>query len=38
MRINFKKLAVALGYSKETIEYGDNDIIVSFDRYDKKVK
>ena len=27
-----------LRYSDETIEYGDNDIIVSFDRYDKKVK
>lgn len=36
--LDFKKLAKAVGYSNETIEYGDNDIIVSFDRYDKKVK
>lgn len=36
--LDFKKLAKAVGYSDETIEYGDNDIIVSFDRYDKKVK
>lgn len=36
--LDFKRLAEAVGYSKETIEYGDNDIIVSFDRYDKKVK
>lgn len=36
--LDFKELAKAVGYSDETIEYGDNDIIVSFDRYDKKVK
>lgn len=36
--LDFKNLAKAVGYSDETIEYGDNDIIVSFDKYDKKVK
>ena len=27
-----------VGYSPDTIEYGDNNIIVSYDRYDKKIK
>ena len=36
--LDFKLLAKAVGYSDETIEYGDNDIIVSFERYDKKLK
>lgn len=36
--LDFKKLASAVGYSDETIEYGDNNIIVSYDRYDKKIK
>ena len=36
--LDFKKIAKAVGYSDETIEYGDNNIIVSFEKYDKKVK
>lgn len=38
LSLDFKELAKEVGYSDETIEYGDNDIIVSFDKYDKKVK
>jgi hypothetical protein len=36
--LDFKKLASMVGYSPDTIEYGDNNIIVSYDRYDKKIK
>ena len=36
--LDFKKLAKSVGYSDDIIEYGDNDIIVSLDKYDKKVK
>ena len=34
--LDFKELASMVGYSPDTIEYGDNNIIVSYDRYDKK--
>ena len=27
-----------MGYAPETIEYGDNNVIVSFERYDKKIQ
>ena len=36
--LNFKQSATAVGYTKETIDYGDNNIIVSYDRYDRKIK
>lgn len=36
--LDFKQLARLVGYSEETIKYGDEDIIVSFERYDKKLK
>lgn len=36
--LDFKELASMVGYSPNTIEYGDNNIIVSYDRYDKKIK
>ncbi len=36
--LDFKELASMVGYSPDTIEYGDNNIIVSYDRYDKKIK
>lgn len=36
--LDFKELAEAVGYAPETIEYGDNNIIVSFERYDKKIQ
>lgn len=36
--LDFKELARLVGYSEETIKYGDEDIIVSFERYDKKLK
>lgn len=36
--LDFKELATMVGYSPDTIEYGDNNIIVSYDRYDKKIK
>lgn len=36
--LDFKQMARAVGYSPETIEYADNNIIVSYDRYDRKVK
>ena len=36
--LDFKELATAVGYTKETIDYGDNNIIVSYDRYDRKIK
>ena len=36
--LDFNELASMVGYSPDTIEYGDNNIIVSYDRYDKKIK
>lgn len=36
--LDFKELASMVGYSPDTIEYGDNNIIVSYDRYEKKIK
>ena len=36
--LDFKELAQAVGYAPETIKYGDNNVIVSFERYDKKVR
>lgn len=36
--LDFKELAQAVGYAPETIEYGDNNVIVSFERYDKKIQ
>ena len=36
--LDFKELATLVGYSKDTIEYSDNNIIVSYERYDKKVR
>ena len=36
--LDFKKLAKAVGYAPETIEYGDNNIIVSYERYDKRIR
>ena len=36
--LDFKELATLVGYSKDTIEYGDNNIIVSYERYDKKIR
>ena len=36
--LDFKEMAQAVGYAPETIEYGDNNVIVSFERYDKKVQ
>ena len=35
--IPFNKSAKLAGYSKETIEYGDDQIIVSYEMYDKKL-
>ncbi len=36
--LDFKELATLVGYSKDTIEYSDNNIIVSYERYDKKIR
>ena len=36
--LDFKELASMVGYSPDTIEYGDNNIIVSYDRKNKKIK
>ena len=36
--LDFKKLAKAVGYAPETIEFGDNNIIVSYERYDKRIR
>lgn len=36
--IPFKKSAKLAGYSKETIEYGEEEIIVSYEMYDKKIR
>ena len=35
--IPFKKTAKLAGYSNETIKYGDDEIIVSYEMYDKKL-
>ena len=35
--LDYKELATLVGYSEETVQYGDEDIIVSFERYDRKV-
>lgn len=35
--LDYKVTARLVGYSEETIEYGDENIIVSYERYDKKV-
>ena len=36
--IPFKESATLAGYSKETIEYGEEEIIVSYEMYDKKIR
>ena len=36
--ITFSKFAKLVGYSKETIKYGEDEIIVSYEMYDKKIK
>ena len=36
--IPFSKSAKIVGYSKETIKYGEDEIIVSYEMYDKKIK
>ena len=36
--LDYKELATLVGYSEETVRYGDEDIIVSFERYDKKLQ
>ena len=36
--LDFKKLAKNVGYAPETIEFGDNNIIVSYERYDKRIR
>ena len=36
--LDYKEVANLVGYSEETIQYGDENIIVSFERYDKKIK
>ena len=36
--IPFKFSAELAGYSSETIEYGEEEIIVSYEMYDKKIK
>ena len=36
--LDYKEVAKLVGYSEETIQYGDENIIVSFERYDKKIK
>lgn len=36
--IPFKESAKLAGYSKETIEYGEEEIIVSYEMYDKKIR
>ena len=36
--IPFSKTAALAGYSKETIKYGEDEIIVSYEMYDKKIK
>ena len=36
--IPFSKTAKLAGYSEETIKYGEDEIIVSYEMYDKKIK
>ena len=36
--IPFSKTAKLAGYSQETIKYGEDEIIVSYEMYDKKIK
>ena len=36
--IPFKESAKLAGYSKETIEFGEEEIIVSYEMYDKKIR
>ena len=36
--LDFKKIAKLVGYSDETIEHYDENIIVSYEKYDQKVK
>lgn len=36
--LDYKELARLVGYSEETVQYGDENIIVSFEKYDKKIK
>ena len=36
--LDYKELATLVGYSEETVRYGDEDIVVSFERYDKKLQ
>ena len=36
--IPFTKSAKLVGYSDETIKYGEDEIIVSYEMYDKKIK
>ena len=36
--IPFKESAKLAGYSKETIEYGEEEMIVSYEMYDKKIR
>lgn len=38
LNIPFSKTAKLAGYSKETIKYGEEEIIVSYEMYDKKIK
>ncbi len=37
LEIPFQKTAKLAGYSNETIKYGDDEIIVSYEMYDKKL-
>lgn len=36
--IPFSKTAKLAGYSKETIKYGEEEVIVSYEMYDKKIR
>lgn len=36
--IPFSKSAKIVGYSKETIKYGEEEVIVSYEMYDKKIQ
>lgn len=35
--LDYKETARIVGYSEETIEYGEENIIVTYERYDKKI-
>ncbi|MDE6285301.1 MAG: helix-turn-helix domain-containing protein [Bacilli bacterium] len=37
LEIPFQKTAKLAGYSNETIKYGDDEIVVSYEMYDKKL-